>query len=63
MSENARLTVLQAVVIPHYGVIANVIQMATHYRVNESSTKFIPGDIAMAGKSIELQPLLVSFTE
>ncbi|KAJ2925595.1 hypothetical protein H1R20_g11496, partial [Candolleomyces eurysporus] len=38
----------KAVVIPHYSVIANVIQTTTHYRINDPSTKFVPGGVAMA---------------
>lgn len=44
----------QAVAIPHYGVIANVIQMAEYHKVNEDYTswenrRFRPGDVAVAG--------------
>ncbi|KAF8640955.1 hypothetical protein AX17_000601 [Amanita inopinata Kibby_2008] len=41
----------KAVAIPHFSVIANVIQMATHYRVTDPLCKekrVQPGDIAMA---------------
>ncbi|PFH54842.1 hypothetical protein AMATHDRAFT_134798 [Amanita thiersii Skay4041] len=41
----------KAVAIPHFSVIANVIQMATHYRITDPTQKdqrLIPGDIAMA---------------
>ncbi|KAL4073112.1 hypothetical protein V8B97DRAFT_2022941 [Scleroderma yunnanense] len=43
----------KAVAIPHYAPIANVIQLATHYKVNENYTrwedqKFRPGDICSA---------------
>jgi 4-coumarate--CoA ligase len=45
----------KAVAIPHYAVIANVIQMAKHWRVNEDYTtwenkQWRAGDVAMAGK-------------
>lgn len=43
--------------------MANVIQMATHYRVGEPSSKFIPGDVAMAGQLILPQSPLEFFTE
>ncbi|KDR85394.1 hypothetical protein GALMADRAFT_234245 [Galerina marginata CBS 339.88] len=39
----------KAVVIPHYSVIANVIQMAAHYRLSDTSVpvkRTAPGDIA-----------------
>lgn len=38
--------------ISHYGVIANVIQMATHYRLNDPSwpnKRMSPGDVVLAG--------------
>ncbi|KAF9460146.1 phenylacetyl-CoA ligase [Collybia nuda] len=41
----------KAVAIPHYSVIANIIQMATHYKINDKSWKekrMIPGDVAIA---------------
>ncbi|KAI5124184.1 hypothetical protein M0805_000989 [Coniferiporia weirii] len=43
----------KAVAIPHYAVIANVIQMSVHHKVNEAYTswdkrRFRPGDIAVA---------------
>lgn len=41
--------------ISHYGVIANVIQMATHYRLNDPSwpnKRMSPGDIVLAGTLI-----------
>jgi hypothetical protein len=45
----------KAVVIPHISLIANVIMMATHNKVNDDSTSwnnktFRPGDIGIAGK-------------
>jgi acyl-CoA synthetase (AMP-forming)/AMP-acid ligase II len=41
----------KAVAVPHYAVIANVIQMAVHYKINEpkaswEDTRFKPGDVA-----------------
>lgn len=49
------LSAAQAVAIPHYAVIANVIQMAAHHKVNVQYTtwdkqRFRPGDVAVAGK-------------
>lgn len=46
---------MQAVAIPHYAVIANVIQMAAHHKVNIPYTtwekqRFRPGDVAGAGE-------------
>ena len=46
---------MQAVAIPHYSVIANVIQMSAYHKVNEEYTswekrRFRPGDTAAAGK-------------
>ncbi|EJD03682.1 phenylacetyl-CoA ligase [Fomitiporia mediterranea MF3/22] len=43
----------KAVAIPHYAVIANVVQMAEYHKVNEDYTiwekrRFRPGDIAVA---------------
>lgn len=43
----------QAVAIPHYAVIANVIQMSAYHKVNEDYTtwdkrRFRPGDVAAA---------------
>ncbi|GLB35962.1 putative AMP-binding enzyme C-terminal domain [Lyophyllum shimeji] len=41
----------KAVAIPHYAVIANVIQMTTHYRLNDPKQKdkrMVPGDVAIA---------------
>lgn len=41
--------------IPHYAVIANVLQMAAYHKVNEDYTtwdkrRFRPGDVCAAGK-------------
>ncbi|KAL5494984.1 hypothetical protein ACEPAI_446 [Sanghuangporus weigelae] len=43
----------KAVAIPHYAIIANIIQMAAHHKVNEDYTswenrRFRPGDVAVA---------------
>jgi len=41
----------KAVKISHYSVIANIIQMGTHYRINDPSQKdkpVAPGDVALA---------------
>jgi hypothetical protein len=41
-------------VISHFSVIANVIQMAAHFRINDPLCKdkwMVPGDIAVAGKN------------
>ncbi|TFK36900.1 amp dependent CoA ligase [Crucibulum laeve] len=41
----------KAVAIPHYSVIANIIQMATHYRLHDpawTDKRMNPGDIAIA---------------
>ncbi|TFK30835.1 amp dependent CoA ligase [Coprinopsis marcescibilis] len=41
----------KAVAISHYSVIANVIQMATHYNINDPKDihkRFIPGDTVLA---------------
>ena len=38
--------------ISHYAVIANVIQMASHYRLNDPSwpdKRMSPGDVVLAG--------------
>jgi 4-coumarate--CoA ligase len=47
--------IVQAVVIPHYAPIANVIQIASFYKVNENyapweEQRYRPGDICCAGK-------------
>ena len=44
----------QAVEIPHFAPIANIIQMTTWWRVNDDSIpledrKLRPGDVALAG--------------
>jgi 4-coumarate--CoA ligase len=44
----------QAVEIPHYAPIANIIQMVAWWRINENSTpwenrRIRPGDVALAG--------------
>jgi hypothetical protein len=46
----------QAVEIPHYAPIANIIQMASFWRVNDDdvpweSRKTRQGDVALAGES------------
>ncbi|KAG5647553.1 hypothetical protein DXG03_008906 [Asterophora parasitica] len=41
----------KAVAIPHYSVVSNVIQMTTHYKLNDPAQKskhFIPGDVGIA---------------
>jgi len=41
----------KAVVISHYSVVANVIQMAAHHKINDSAYKdkrMLPGDVAIA---------------
>lgn len=44
----------QAVAIPHYALIANVLQMTAYYRVNEEYTskekrRMKAGDVGVAG--------------
>jgi hypothetical protein len=46
----------QAVEIPHYAPIANIIQMPAWWRVNDDSVpqenrKLRPGDVALAGEA------------
>ena len=43
---------MQAVAIPHYSVIANVIQMVSHNKLDDPDYKneyMAPGDVAVAG--------------
>jgi len=42
----------QAVSIPHYSIIANVVQMATHYRLNDPDApikQLGPTDVVLGG--------------
>jgi 4-coumarate--CoA ligase len=48
------ITYPKAVAIPHISLIANVIQMAVHNKVNQNYTdwekqRFRPGDVALGG--------------
>ena len=48
---------MEAVAIPHYAVVANVIQSALHYRVTDPSLRevlFAPGDVALGGQCVQL---------
>jgi flavin reductase (DIM6/NTAB) family NADH-FMN oxidoreductase RutF len=54
------LTSIQAVAIPHIAVIANVLQMASHAKVNEDyapwkDRRYRPGDVASGGRQTSLQ--------
>jgi hypothetical protein len=56
---NVTCTVIyQAVAIPHYAPIANVIQLATHHKVGEdyAGQRFKPGDVCCAGAWITVYP-------
>ena len=47
----------EAVAIPHYAVVANVIQSVFHYRVTDHSSRevlFAPGDVALGGQYVQL---------
>jgi hypothetical protein len=47
----------EAVAIPHYAVVANVIQTVFHYRVTDPSSRevlFAPGDVALGGQYVQL---------
>jgi hypothetical protein len=46
----------QAVAIPHYAPIANIIQLATHHRVGEDydEQKLRPGDICCCGACVDV---------
>lgn len=48
----------QAVAIPHYAPIMNVIQMALHQKINQNvcaweDQRYRPGDVAAGSKSSE----------
>lgn len=50
----------KAVAIPHYAVMANVIQMAYYGEANEiygSSTRYRPGQVVLAGTCLQVQVL------
>ena len=54
--DNIMFSHWQAVEIPHYAPIANIIQMTTWWRVNDDSIpwedrKIRPGDVALAGEA------------
>lgn len=48
--------------ISHYGVIANVIQMASHYRLYDPSwpdKRMSPGDVVLAGNFFFFEFILI----
>lgn len=57
-----QLATLQAVAIPHYAPIANVLQMTVHTGVvvDPTQDRITPGDVGLAGEQLAVYSRILS---